>query len=74
LQYEIKKEKNEKKLNQHLTKLQLVTVTVTVTTVTCSSPHTINAPYNQTDGAFQSSHSVPGVNSMKQKTLQFVLE
>ena len=44
-------------------------VTVTVTTVTCSAPI-----YNQTDGAFQSSHSVPDVSSMKHKTLQFVLE
>jgi len=42
------------------------TVTVTVPTVTCSAPPTL--------GAFQSSHSVPGVSSLKQKTLQFVLE
>ena len=27
------------------------------------------APYKQTDGAFQSSHSVPSVSSMKHKTL-----
>jgi len=43
-------------------------VTVTVTTVTCS------APLQSGRWAFQSSHSVPGVSSMKQKTLQFALE
>jgi len=32
------------------------------------------APCNQTIGTFQSSHNVTGVSSMKQKTLQFVLE
>jgi len=36
--------------------------------VTCS------APYNQTDGVFQSSRSVLSVSSMKLKTLQFALE
>ena len=45
-------------------------VTVTVTTVT----DLYCAPYKQTDGTFQSSRSVPGVSSTKQKTLQFALE
>ena len=43
-------------------------IAVTVTTVTCS------VPQSKTDGTFQSSHSVPDVSSMKQKTLQFALE
>jgi len=45
-----------------------VIITVTVTTVTCSAPPKIRpTPHSRV-------HSVPGVSSMKQKTLQFALE
>jgi len=47
---------------------------LTVTMNSNSNTSDLCAPYNQIYGAFQSSHSVPGVNSMKQKTLQFAVE
>jgi len=42
-------------LLRRLVTARRLTVTVTLTTVTCRD-------YNQTDDAFQSSHSVPGVS------------
>jgi len=48
--------------------LRLASVTVAVTTVI------VVRPYDQTDGAFQSSHSVSGASIMKQKTLHSAVQ